>query len=97
MLNIVEPEKCLATRLGIEIWIDIEKLESNQEPRLHISDTGLMSVVATRTVQGLIVNSSCLDPIIRNSVLSLLIFSLSWYINFLKSLMHLSMAHTTFA
>ena len=97
MLNIVEPGKCLAARLGIEIWIDIEKLESKQEPRLHISDTGLMSVVATRTVQGLIVNSRCLDPIIRNSVLSLLIFSLSWYIYFLKSLMHLSMAHTAFA
>ena len=45
----------------LEIWIDIEKLESNQEPRLRTSDTGLTFVVPTRTAQGLIVNSCCLD------------------------------------
>ena len=42
---------------------------------------GLMSVVPTRTVQGLIVDSCCLDPIIRNSVLSL-IFSLSLVVTY---------------
>ena len=41
---------------------------------------GLMCVVPTRTVQGLIVNS-CLDPIIRTSVLSL-IFSLSLVVTY---------------
>ena len=33
----------------LEIWVDIVKLESNQEPRLPSSDTGLMSVAPTRT------------------------------------------------
>ena len=54
----------------LEIWKNIEKLHSNQEPRLSTSDTSLMSVVPTQTVQGLIVSSCCLDPIVRNSVLS---------------------------
>lgn len=33
----------------LEIWVDIEKLESNQEPRLRTSDLGLMYIVLTRT------------------------------------------------
>ena len=41
----------------LEIWTNIEKLESNQEPRLRTSDTCLMSVVPTGTVQGLIFNT----------------------------------------
>jgi len=36
----------------LEIWVDIEKLESNQEPRLRTSDLGLMYVVLTQTSQG---------------------------------------------
>ena len=35
----------------LEIWVDMEKLESNQEPRLRTSGMGLMSVVPTRTVK----------------------------------------------
>ena len=50
----------------LEVWVDMEKLEANQEPRLHMSDTGLMSIVPTQTVQQLIFNNCCLDPIIRN-------------------------------
>ena len=38
----------------LEICVDMEKLETNQEPRLS---TGLTFAVPTRTVQGLIFNS----------------------------------------
>ena len=70
------------------------KLQSNQEPRLRTSDTGLISVMPTRIVQSLILNVCCLDPIIRNSVLSSFIFNLSWYIHFLKSLIQASLHGT---
>ena len=65
----MEPEKCRAQDL--EIWIDIaiEKLESNQEPRLRTSDTGFTSVVPTRTVQGLIIFS---ETIVRKIDLHLI-------------------------
>ena len=82
LVNILEPEKCHATRLG-NMGRHGKVIESNQEPRLRTSDTGLMSVIPTWTVQGLIFTSCCLDLIIRNSVLSSLIFSLFWHIHFL--------------
>ena len=47
-----------------------EKIETNQEPRLRTSDKGLMSVVHTLIVQGLIFSSCCVGSIIRNLVLS---------------------------
>ena len=50
----------------LDIWADIEKLESNQDPRLRTAEVCLISIVPTRIVQGLIFKSCCLDPIINN-------------------------------
>ena len=63
------------------------------------SQTRSQDCCANRTLQGMIFNSFCPDPIIiknnnkknlKQLVLSSVICSLSWYIHFLKSLMHLS-------